>query len=66
LVDKDNEAVDLGRYVCAEINVRLPSKEEKEEPLPAYSREAREYRERHQIHNLHGPPKSLSKDFGAM
>jgi hypothetical protein len=66
LVDKDNEAIDLGRYACAEINVRMPSKEEREEPLPAYSREAAEYRAQHQIHNLYGPKKSLSKDFLSM
>lgn len=64
-VDLDNEAIDLGRYICAEIVVRLPSKEEKNEPLPAYSKKAREYREQHSAIKP-GKPYHPSHDFMAV
>lgn len=44
-----DDAPDLGRYACAEIEAKLKKKPVKEEPIKAYSRQGKEYRDMHSV-----------------
>jgi hypothetical protein len=66
LVDLDNEAIDLGTYLCAEIEVRLPKKERVDIPMKAYDPKAAKYRKEHSIFKSTNKKTQISHDFGAM
>lgn len=55
-----DDAPDLGRYGCAEINAKLLAKIEEEKPLKPYDPKARQYR---QEHSIHAPQKPVAPDW---
>ncbi|HLP40144.1 MAG TPA: phage terminase large subunit family protein [Fibrobacteria bacterium] len=51
-----DDAPDLGRYACAEIEAQLKRKPQKEAPIKPYSREGAAYRAQHSITKAQVPP----------